>query len=224
MTARENEHRSHFLWWDREGEWMGRKVGPKLWPVTEISLLQQHRTNLHGKDSFSKHDLFLPLFPSLNRSCCYSTINNYIFFWLEKFKYLHNFIAVYHHGKKKLVCTIHPVMYETEIHCSRRYHYGWMYPMLSVEHKKSSCMSYGSCWSHLCSSPRNQKNPFDISINIKLQKLASKKLQTSYPRKSSFDEWFPESSQSSFSPMRWCQECYFHCWLWPLSHSCCWMN
>jgi hypothetical protein len=36
-------------------------------------------------------------------------------------------------------------------------------------------MSFGSCWSHLCSSLRKQKNPSDVSINIKLPKKKKKK-------------------------------------------------
>lgn len=34
--------------------------------------------------------------------------------------------------------------------------------------KKNPCVSCGSCCSHLCSSLERQKNPFDVSINIKV--------------------------------------------------------
>lgn len=41
---------------------------------------------------------------------------------------------------------------------------------------KKSRVSFGSCCSHLCSSLRKQKNPFDVLINIKvivIKKIAS---------------------------------------------------
>lgn len=54
--------------------------------------------------------------------------------------------------------------------------------------RKNPCMSFGSCCSHLCSSLRKQKNPFDVSINIKV--IVTKKIASMDQRSKKEQFWW----------------------------------
>lgn len=54
--------------------------------------------------------------------------------------------------------------------------------------EKNPCMSFGSWCSPRCSSLGKQKNPFDVSVNIKVVVFKKTASTEKNPRKSSFSE------------------------------------